>query len=147
MEKPIRNNSKYWKGVSGFNHALYEDDLENFIGYLESYQTKGVVEISKERKRQVEKEGWDSEHDDTHTDMSLSLAGASYILDVAYNHADIHQSWRKKYKEYSVDIFPFDEKWFKATPDNPIRQLVKSGALICAEIDRIYRSKPQIINN
>jgi hypothetical protein len=34
--------------------------------------------------------------------------------------------------------WPWDEKWWKPST-NPIRNLVKAGALIAAEIDRLQR--------
>lgn len=97
----------------------------------------GVRLIAEERKRQIEEEGWTAEHDSTHTSMCLSCAAASYALDVASKHGDVHESWKKTYKEASVEVWPFDEEWFKPTPNDPIRQLVKAGALIAAEIDRL----------
>ena len=36
--------------------------------------------------------------------------------------------------------WPWDEKWWKPFPD-PIRNLVKSAALIVAEIERLQRAK------
>ena len=39
--------------------------------------------------------------------------------------------------------WPWDESWFKPTPDDRIRELVKAGALILAEIDRLQRLKEQ----
>lgn len=37
--------------------------------------------------------------------------------------------------------WPWDENWWKPSLD-PIRNLVKAGALLAAEIDRLQRSKP-----
>ena len=34
------------------------------------------------------------------------------------------------------------EEWWKPTPKNRVRELVKAGALIAAEIDRLQRDKP-----
>lgn len=97
----------------------------------------GIELIADERQRQIEKEGWTPEHDASHTDMGLCVAGASYALDAASEHSGEHQSWKDLYKEYATAVFPFDEEWFKPTPNDPIRQLVKAGALIAAEIDRL----------
>jgi len=36
---------------------------------------------------------------------------------------------------------PFDEEWWKPSPDDPVWQLVKAGALIAAEIDRLRRKE------
>lgn len=101
----------------------------------------GVELIAIERKRQVEKEGWTVEHDNNHADICLAVAGSSYALDVASNHTGEDKLWKPIYKNVSKDVWPFDEEWFKPTPDDPIRQLVKAGALIAAEIDRLNRRK------
>jgi len=101
----------------------------------------GIELIIEERQRQIDKEGWDSEHDDSHTSMCLATASASYALHVASNHADVHESWKEILKECSNKVWPFDEQWFKPTPEDPIKQLVKAGALIVAEIDRLQRDQ------
>lgn len=98
--------------------------------------------IAKERKRQIEEEGWSKEHDLEQGCMTLAVAGASYVLDSAAIHSDYHDTWTVKYQDYSDSIWPFDEEWFKATPDDPVRQLVKAGALIAAEIDRFLANQP-----
>jgi hypothetical protein len=38
-------------------------------------------------------------------------------------------------------LWPWDPSWWKPSPD-PIRNLVKAGALIAAEIDRLQRRQP-----
>lgn len=83
--------------------------------------------ITEERQRQIEVEGWTSEHDDEHREGDLALAGAIYVADFAGIGHMIKSYW------------PWDEKWWKPTPNDPIRQLVKAGALIAAEIDRLQR--------
>ena len=95
----------------------------------------GIELIKKERERQ--KERWDAEHDETHTSMCLTTAAVSYALHVASKYADVHESWKETYQKYATNLWPFDGEWFKPTPNDPVRQLVKSGALIAAEIDRI----------
>ena len=97
----------------------------------------GVELIAAERKRQVEKEGWTQEHDASHTDMTLAVAGAAYALDIAGFYSGECDSWRQIYCANAAKVWPFDLEWFKSTHDDPVRQLVKAGALIAAEIDRI----------
>jgi hypothetical protein len=87
----------------------------------------GVELIAEERNRQVEKEGWTPEHDKQHRDGELAVAGASYAVyhtDAQVLDSTLDNAW------------PWDEKWWKPSKD-PIRNLVKAGALIAAEIDRI----------
>jgi len=90
--------------------------------------------IAAERRRQIEKEGWTAEHDQEHVAMSLAKAGACYALDVA------EPGVRKPLRQCMFDFWPWSEEWWKPTPDDPVRQLVKAGALIAAEIDRIQNA-------
>lgn len=108
----------------------------------------GIELIAEERIRQVEQEGWSFEHDDEHTDEELALAAVCYALpcpqcgttDAAYANDD------GSFNKYEVAIerawfWPWDKKWWKPTPDDRIRELVKAGALIAAEIDRLLRAE------
>ena len=38
-----------------------------------------------------------------------------------------------------IEYWPWDMKWWKPSDEDPIRNLVKAGALIAAEIDRLQR--------
>lgn len=95
----------------------------------------GIELIAEERQRQIEVEGWTEEHDDRHSQSELAIAGGCYALAYADRQSDM-------YLERAVNQFwPWDNKWWKPTPDDPVRQLVKAGALIAAEIDRLQRHK------
>ena len=87
--------------------------------------THGIEAIRDERLRQVNDEGWDANHDDEHDRDQLVLAAANYALEHT-GHGDL-----------IGDIWPWDEEWWK--PGEPIRNLIKAGALIAAEIDRLER--------
>lgn len=89
----------------------------------------GIELISEERIRQLCKEGWTPEHDDTHDMGELLRGGAAYAL-AANAGADalIPASW------------PWSQRWWKPS-DDPVRNLVKAGALIAAEIDRLQRKR------
>lgn len=92
----------------------------------------GIELIAAERKRQVEIEGWTAEHDDEHGNSDLAWAAVSYASRAARtdearaNYAEPETTW------------PWSRKHWK--PGNRVRELVKAGALIAAEIDRIQRS-------
>ena len=89
----------------------------------------GAELIADERQRQIEEEGWSAEHDTQHPSGQLALAGACYALD-AVGLVGTASDW-----------WPWDEKWWKPTPNDPVRQLTKAGALIAAEIDKIQRTR------
>jgi len=85
--------------------------------------------ISEERNRQVEQEKWSNDHDDSHDDESLACAAACYAMPERFRNTRKRGLWR------------WASRWWKPTPDNRIRELVKAGALIAAEIDRIHRTE------
>lgn len=95
----------------------------------------GLALIAAERKRQVEVEGWTPEHDDAHGGNDLAAAAAAYA------------NWSESYPlpdDYANGVtappcWPWDDEWWKPS-DDPIRNLVKAGALIVAEIDRLQRA-------
>ncbi len=90
----------------------------------------GIELVAAERKRQMEEEGWTPEHDSTHIYGEIVGAARAY--------AWYAQSSICKLKKSSNPplAWPWDNHWWKPS-DDPIRNLVKAAALICAEIDRI----------
>ena len=94
----------------------------------------GIDLIADERKRQIEKEGWTAEHDANHTDDTLALAGVCYAI----------PSYLRKYEKEVPFFWPWDKESWKPTPDNRIKELVKAGALIAAEIDKLQEELVQI---
>jgi len=111
----------------------------------------GAESISKERRRQVEKEGYAAEHDDEHDEGELALAAVCYaspqriyILDErarAFMFIDPwpwDAQWDKRYTYESGNTLPEPGKY---TRKERIKFLVKAGALLAAEIDRLQRIK------
>lgn len=90
----------------------------------------GIELIAKERQRQIDIEGWTKEHDAQYKDNELVKAAICYADPKTYYY-------QTNIKVPNVDFWPtqWDKKWFK--PTDRIRDLVKAGALIAAEIDRL----------
>ena len=101
---------------------------------------RGIELIEEERKRQIEKEGFDSKHDFEHRNDDLALAGAVYALP-EYIRLFYKYEEENGQKEYCPLWWPFEAKSFKPTPNDRKRELVKAGALIAAEIDRIIEQE------
>ena len=40
----------------------------------------GLADIAAERQRQIDAEGWSTDHDDAHADGQLAIAGAAYAF-------------------------------------------------------------------
>lgn len=85
-------------------------------------------DIAAERRRQIEVEGWAPEHDDLHRDGVLARAAACYAAPSypLIGHTFLPMGW------------PWEQSWWKPTTRR--RDLVKAGALIVAEIERLDRS-------
>lgn len=87
--------------------------------------------IAAERQRQAEVEGWTAEHDDEHAEGSLIRAAVCY--------ADDARPFMTRYGVARFAVWPWRSTDWKPSGD-PVRSLVKAGALIAAEIDRIQRA-------
>lgn len=115
--------------------AAYDRALSD-IGY-----TVSVGMIAAERRRQVEGESWNSLHDDGHDAGQLALAAACYAVESA-GRGSVEYRLGNGGLNINVDAiglyWPFDSKSWK--PGTEIRNLVKAGALIAAEIDRRLRA-------
>lgn len=109
------------------------DQLESTI---RKGKKSGVELIAAERRRQVEKEGWDSGHDDEHDEEQLACAGACYAMPPKVRVRSLLDGTLLSH------LWPWDREWWKPRPRDRIRELVKAGALIAAEIDRLQRLTP-----
>lgn len=90
--------------------------------------SRAACDILAERQRQIENEGWTLEHDDKHAQGELARAAACYAL----------FRWPgPRYADYVACIWPWAHSWWK--PVGHRRNLVKAGALILAEIERLDR--------
>lgn len=83
----------------------------------------GAELIAAERARQVSDEGYTPEHDATHRVADLVDAATAYLAPYSSDTECGELAW------------PWDPAGFK--PQNPVRDLVRAGALIAAAIDRL----------
>ena len=100
--------------------------------------SQAARDVLAERQRQVSAEGWDDINDDCNDRAELAQAAACYALSgtPADEAVFIHGRWKDP-----RDLFwPWDRAWWK--PTNRRRDLVKAGALILAEIERLDRATP-----
>lgn len=120
----------------------------------------GTALIMQERDRQMREKGYSAEHDDEHADHSIAAAACAYaapeplyiierfsdgtIVSSDVFPKDWAQRWDKRkrgsqYVEGGQNNIPLSADDY--TPDERIRNLVKAGALIAAEIDRLIRKQ------
>lgn len=85
----------------------------------------GIEAIAAERRRQIDAEGWTAEHDDQHANGEIAVAAGCYAFTSAIGKVNLPVMW------------PWDLKWWK--PKDRRADLVRAGALIAAEIDRLDR--------
>lgn len=89
----------------------------------------GAELIAEERRRQIEQECWSQTRDiELHKNGELAQAAVCYTLEPRY---------REMFGANFKGIWPWNLIWWKPTPNDRIRELVKAGALIAAEIDRL----------
>lgn len=101
----------------------------------------GTQLISEERERQITKEDWRAEHDDAHVEAELAAAAVCYAENaiVTNNTTMFDTRFMGVPKRW-----PWEKESWKPSYTDPIRDLVKAGALIAAEIDRLQREKERI---
>jgi len=108
-------------------------------------QSPAVRDVLAERQRQVKK-GYTAEHDDDHTDASIALAGACHAAMAAatavisdINCTDISRLQRMGVSlRFCHALWPWGDRGQERV--EPRDDLVKAGALIIAEIDRLDRA-------
>lgn len=125
LEK-ARGMETYWKtqcrGIT--DHC---EELQARIAELESRTvTAAAADVLAERQRQVTAEGWTAERDDGYQNSELADAAACYAIHAHNQGFSTPAHW------------PWSQDWWKQT--SPRRDLVKAGALILAEIERLDRA-------
>lgn len=90
-------------------------------------ESTAARDVLVERERQIEIEGWSAERDNEYTTGQLADAASCYALSNPYpdHERGVPADW------------PWSRKWWKPTTRR--RDLVKAGALIIAEIERLDR--------
>lgn len=111
----------------------------------------GIELITEERARQISAEGWTPEHDDDHELGEMACAAACYAtpkldrkMEERVETRDNARGCSDPEEPYPVTVilpalWPWDAEWWKPCPEDRIRELIKAGALIAAEIDRLQR--------
>ena len=119
---------------AGGSLVEYVDDMrekleaaEKRIAELEMLAfNPALLDVISERQRQRAVEGWTSEHDDAYQNSELADAAACYAINAHNQGLSTPAHW------------PWAPDWWKQS--GPRRDLVKAGALILAEIERIDRA-------
>lgn len=112
--------------------------------------TIGIAMIEDERTRQQAVEGYDDVHDDGHTHGEFVAAASAYLMYCAEMPTDIPDlpeemkpmlELMKGAAPMAAQMaWPFEKESFKPS-DDILRNLVRAGAFIAAEIDRRVRAE------
>lgn len=123
----------------------------------------GAALIAAERQRQIDAEGWTPEHDDKHDRGELATAAACYAIPPLERDRNVG-GFRGVLPLVPHALWPWDPEWWKPVTATDValardgdvdytryakgdrerarvRELVKAGALIAAEIDRLQRTR------
>ena len=99
--------------------------------------TAAARDVLAERQRQISVEGWEPERDNTYRHGELASAAASYAQCAGLQGEGA--TTENAFKEPFAENWPWSEAWWKPSAE-PRRNLVKAGALILAEIERLDRA-------
>jgi len=123
----------------GRSNMVIGDSVAECVAKIvgEGKKKSGIELIAAERRRQVEVEGWTEAHDAAHTFAQLADAAACYALAAA----DVVQGRKIEcIRHFVPSQWPWMNELWKPSAD-PIDSLVKAGALIAAELDRLQSGK------
>lgn len=111
----------------------------DFFGELEEdiFPVGGGIEsVIKERKYQVIRKGFDWLHDDQYENDELIRGALAYLTPADERDIDKETGAPKD--------FPWKPKWWKSSPDDRIKDLIKAASLIISDIDRRVRKSRKL---
>ncbi len=115
-------------------HAL--TDATSAADTKNAVQSQAARDVLAERRRQIEAEGYYREHDDEHVNEEIAAFAAYYAMPPGV------REWPAAETGYA-DTFGeaiVPNGWTPSPPGDRRRELVKAGALVLAEIERLDRA-------
>jgi hypothetical protein len=113
-------------GLSPWEAALRRKGQADFNREAQEKRLGGAALIVNERHRQIKEEGYDAKNDDKYDQGELAHAAIGYARPKVNANSPIPLHW-----------FLPDKSWEPS--DDEVWNLVRAGALIAAEIDRVLR--------
>jgi len=121
-------NSDLYKMIASHPFIVRRTPFDELFSSRYPGTGSGVLYIANERYRQILEKGYDAANDDKQTDGKMAFAAITYAMP---------ENCRKEL----ADVFwPWDKKDFHPSHDQ-LKNLIKAGALIAAEIDRRLRQR------
>lgn len=112
---------------------LSEAELTELGFPPEDLSMRAALDIIRERRRQILDEGFAAWRDDEYRDGQLSFAAACYAL------VDARHTSPQLVAIIIQAIWPWNWRLWK--PRTPEENLIRAGALILAELERLYRAR------
>jgi len=125
----------FFAGGYIYTHYLARAALEAALPEAVEADSQAARDVVAERRRQISEEGWTAEHDEQHANGEMARAAACYAA---------HSSWTSDGRRAGVAMpygWPWGREWWK--PKDRRRDLVRAGALIIAEIERLDRNRKE----
>lgn len=137
-KQALRQSAEKAQEHGVFNMDIHSETVLALLDELEAAEKRiaelearafnpAILDVIAERQRQQSVEGWMPEHDDEHCNGELAMAAVCYINETGTVNRNGGKPWG----------WPWDASWWK--PKTRRRNLVKAGALILAEIERLDR--------
>ena len=125
---------RHWP--SGTNLLTAGQALQMFKHCVEDIQSAAALDVLAERRRQIEKEGYDPTHDDAHVNDEIAALACFYAMPPAA------REWCAESTGYGDTLGEaiLPDGWVASWSERR-RELVKAGALILAEIERLDRKQ------
>lgn len=137
MQDFFPNGGRDWDAINAMYEAIAAGKIpgvvtgEKVAELQQRLQQSALADVMTERQRQIDAEGWTPQHDDEHTGGEIADAAACYArLGSGWSVWGVLRWW------------PWEKDWLK--PSEPRRSLVKAGALILAEIERLDRAAAKV---
>lgn len=115
--------------------------VRDALRLVETLEGQPIMAIIAERFRQVDVEGWTTDHDDRHAYGEMAKAAAAYALQAA-RYQSPHD---RRGTDYPMSWWPWERRWWK--PRSATRDLERAGALIVAELERLDRAATRRAGN
>lgn len=106
---------------------------------VDGMQSAAVRDVLAERRRQVEAEGYEVAHDDEHVQGEIGAYAAFYAMPPGAREWPAEETGHGATRGEAI----VPEGWGPPKPGDRRRELVKAGALILAELERLDRAAAQ----
>jgi hypothetical protein len=131
-------------GKTGSDRAGWIEDAEHFQDTLAAVEERdrlkkgpsnAMRDVAAERQRQIEAEGYDQDHDDEHVNDEIAALACFYAMPPGA------REWDTSSTGYGLRLGDaiLPHGWASIEDGDRRRELVKAGALILAEIERLDR--------